>query len=139
MFDECLYFNLATLNRQITKIWNDEFSLLGMSPSHGYLLVAIEKNPDLSQKDLSELMDLDASTITRFIDVLFRKKLIDKSGVGKGARYSITMEGNTVASRINVMLDKLYADMQSTFGKQNLSHFVTSLRTSKQTLKEKYQ
>ena len=84
-------------------------------------------------------MELDASTITRFIDVLARKNLIEKDGAGKGARYPMTAEGKAVASKIDALMDKLYADMQSTFGKRDFGKFVTGLKTSKQTLQENYQ
>ncbi|MAI61066.1 MAG: hypothetical protein CBB87_01090 [Micavibrio sp. TMED27] len=139
MFDDCIYFNLATLSRQITKIWNDEFAVLGLAPSHGYVLAALTENPDASQKALSEIMELDASTITRFIDALANKKLIEKNGIGKGARYTITPEGQALSQQIYKRMGRLYADMQSTFGKRSFSNFVTGLRAAKQTLQEAYQ
>ena len=74
-FDQCLYFNLAALNRKITKIWEQEFGKLDLSPSHGYVLAAIAEMPEISHKTLSELMELDPSTMTRFLDKLESKGL----------------------------------------------------------------
>jgi DNA-binding MarR family transcriptional regulator len=136
MFDRCIYFNLSTLSRQITKIWNDEFALLGLAPSHGYVLTALTEKPDASQKELSEIMELDASTITRFIDVLVSKNLIEKNKAGKGARYTLTTEGKALSKKVSLLMDKLYADMQATFGKKKFSDFVTGLKLSKQILQE---
>jgi len=138
MFDHCIYFNLSTLSRQITKIWNKEFSLLGLAPSHGYVLAALATTPDASQKELSEIMELDASTITRFIDALVAKKLIEKTSIGKGARYIITPEGAALSHKIDILMDQLFENMQSTFGKNDFKSFVTGLQHAKHTLKEAY-
>lgn len=138
MFDQCIYFNLSTLSRQITKIWNEEFAKVGLSPSHGYLLSALTANPDASQKELSEIMELDASTITRFIDALTTKKLIEKTSKGKGARYILTTKGNTISSEVSTLMGELFTKMEATFDKNEFQKIVTGLQDAKNTLKETY-
>ena len=136
MYEKCIYFNLATLNRKVTKVWRDEFSVLGLSPSHGYLLAAMAEKPMSTQKELSEIMELDASTITRFIDVLSSKKLIEKQSTGKGAKFILTSQGLLIANKANDLMDTLFSNMQNTLGKAELATFVNNIKQAKQMLEE---
>ena len=137
MYNNCVYFNISTLNRQITKIWQDEFSLLGLSPSHGYLLSAMAQKPMATQKELSEIMELDASTITRFIDALSAKKMIEKVSIGKGAKFALTDKGTEVSDKANQLMSSLYSNMQTTLGENELTKLVDSLQQTKQIFQEK--
>jgi DNA-binding MarR family transcriptional regulator len=134
MFDHCLYFNVTTLNRKITKIWELEFGKLNLSPSHGYLLDAIAKNPEISHKALSDLMELDPSTITRFLDKLDNKGLIAKSGKWKGATFHLTAEGAALQRSINKLMKRLFKKMQNHFGKEDFSVMVQLLHRSRRAL-----
>lgn len=134
MFDRCIYFNLSSLTRKITRIWQEEFSPLGLSPSHGYLLAAMAANPAASQKELSATMELDASTITRFIDALDRKKLIEKTSTGKGARFKLTPLGLKTSKRVGRLMEDLFGQMQNTFGKKDFKSFVDRLHQARQNL-----
>jgi len=136
MFDKCLYFNLATLSRQITKIWSDEFASLGLSPSHGYLLMAIDANPNASQKELREILELDPSTVTRFIDGLESKKLIERSSAGKGGQVSLTTHGRKLVKTANRTGLALRNQMHATFGEDVFNDVVGKLAQMKETLSE---
>lgn len=136
MYDRCLYFNLSTLNRRVTKIWQDEFGLLGLSPSHGYLLVAMHDKPTATQKELSQVMELDASTITRFIDVLTTKKMIKKTSRGKGATFALTESGIVFSEKISLLMNNLFSTMQNTLGEKKLTNIVDSIQQTKQILEE---
>jgi len=136
MYDRCLYFNLSTLNRRVTKIWQDEFGLLGLSPSHGYLLVAMHDKPTATQKELSQIMELDASTITRFIDVLTTKKMIKKTSRGKGATFALTESGIVLSEKISLLMSDLFSTMQNTLGEKKLTNIVDSIQQTKQILEE---
>jgi len=136
MYERCIYFNLSTLNRKITRIWQDEFSLLGLSPSHGYLLAAMAEKPLATQKELSEVMELDASTITRFIDALSRKKLIERVSTGKGSKFALTPKGITISERTNELMNALFANMQETLGETELTNLVNNLQQTKEIFQE---
>lgn len=136
MFDRCIYFNLVTLTRKVNKIWQQEFERLGLTPSHGYLLFAMKELPDATQKELSELMELDASNITRLIDGLVNRGLVEKTTRGKGARFSVTAEGKKTYRTVKKVMDSLYGDMQKRFGPEHFKNFVNDLHEAKQTIEE---
>jgi DNA-binding MarR family transcriptional regulator len=134
IFDHCLYFNISSLNRRITKIWEDEFGKLGLAPSHGYLLAALSETPELSHKQLSEIMELDPSTITRFLDKLEKQGLIVRSNKWKGASFQLTGEGKSLARRINKLMERLFNKMQDHFGKSDFSDMVNRLQQTRRSL-----
>ncbi len=136
MFNRCIYFNLSTLNRRITKLWEGEFALIGLAPSHGYLLFAMAEEPAATQKDLAEIMELDASTITRFIDALVGKGLIKRERVGKGATYSVTDTGRSMVDKVQAAMNILFDQMQKKFGSNDFAQFVGNLRSVKNILIE---
>lgn len=136
MFDQCIYFNLVTLTRKISRIWQQEFERLGLSPSHGYLLFAMAERPTASQKELSELMELDASTITRFIDTLAAKGLVEKTTRGKGAVFAITPEGKKTYRAVRKAMDGLYRSMQAHFGAKPFASFVQDVHKARQSFTE---
>jgi len=136
MFEQCIYFNLTTLNRQITKLWQEQFDRLGLSPSHGYLLFAMVRNPAISQKELGELMELDLSTISRFIDTLVHRGLVDKKDKGKGAVMTVTPKGKRVGRQVSDVMDRLYNQMKDRFGSKRFEAFVSDLSTARQSIVE---
>ncbi len=136
MFDHCIYFNLVTLTRRISKIWQESFESLGLSPSNGYLLFAIAEGAATSQKDLSELLELDSSTVNRFVDRLVHKGLVVKSSQGKGGVLSVSPKGKKVHHNIKKTMDKLYLSMKKHFGEEEFNLFVNKIYSAKKSLEE---
>lgn len=133
MFDDCIYFNLVALTRRVSKIWQEEFERLGLTPSHGYLLFAMVEKPDAAQKELGELVALEPSTITRLIDQLVHKGFVNKTSRGKGASFSVTAEGVKEYQKIKSIMDGLYKSMQAHFGKEAFEEFVADLHSARRS------
>ena len=81
----CLFFNTNAFARHLGKLADAIFKDLGLSAAHASLLLLVYETPGISPKDLSRLMQLNPSTITRFIDALVKKKLLIKQARGKQA------------------------------------------------------
>jgi len=81
--DACLFFNCNTFSRQLVKLAENEFRNLDLSPAHATLLLFVFDAPGVTAKALSEHLQLNPSTITRFIDALIKKDLITKINKGK--------------------------------------------------------
>ncbi|MEE8416834.1 MAG: MarR family transcriptional regulator [Desulfobacterales bacterium] len=64
----CLYFTSNSLSRVITRMAEEEFRRTGLSPSHAFLMMLVNDNPGIGQKELCEQLHLAPSTVTRFID-----------------------------------------------------------------------
>ncbi len=134
MFEGCLYFNLSSITRSVTETWRSEFAKLDLSPSHGYLLFAMVQNSGAQQKDYSELLDLDASTINRLIDSLIHKKLVIKEGCGRGSEVSVTKEGLREYRKIKKTMENLRQKMADSLGERRFAQLVENLSSARESL-----
>lgn len=138
MFERCLYFNVNALARTVNRIWDQAFAEFDLSPSHAYLLRLVLSNPGLSPKQISEELKLEKSTVTRFLDVLEKKKLINRKKAVAGDARGLAVFPSTAAEKISQQLEKtgntLYKKMQKMLGEAELKQLVSQLRESKQRL-----
>jgi len=65
---KCLYFTSNALARKLTKLAEEAFVPLGISPSYAFLLLLVHENPGITPSALSVELNLDPSTITRLAD-----------------------------------------------------------------------
>ncbi len=106
----CLYFNANIFARQLSKIAEKEFSSLNISAPHASVMLLVYDNPGISPKELSSHLQLSPSTITRFVDVLVKKKLLKRKTHGKSSFIYTTPEGNAMKSSIADAWIKLYQE-----------------------------
>ena len=91
--ESCLFFSANTLTRTLLKLAEKEFKPLKLSPAHASLLLAVYDSPGITPKKLSQVLNLSPSTITRFLDSLEKKKLLQRKIKGKSAFISPTKKG----------------------------------------------
>jgi DNA-binding MarR family transcriptional regulator len=108
LLDYCLYFTANALARAITHMAEEEFNVTGISPSHAFLVMRVNENPGLTQKDLSDQLKLAPSTVTRFIDDLERKGYLERMVEGKISRIKLTDTGHQLQSKIDAAWHALY-------------------------------
>jgi len=88
MFEQCIYFNINKLTRRVNRIWEQAFKAVNLSPSHGYLLRVVLEQPGITCKALAEVLDLKLSTVTRFVDTLVAKDLLERKKASEDKRES---------------------------------------------------
>jgi DNA-binding MarR family transcriptional regulator len=88
------------MSRALTRLADDAFDGLGMSPSHGYLLLTVAATPGIALGRLASAMALDASTITRIIEKLEAKGLVRRTAVGRRRTLALTPDGQAVLPRV---------------------------------------
>lgn len=111
---ECLYFTASRLTRLVTKMAEEEFAPSGISPTFAYALLAIYEKEGISQKELGELLHLQPSTVSRFIEKLMIRGLIYNEMDGRISRIYTTERGKNLQSTIQecwMSLRKRYADI----------------------------
>jgi DNA-binding MarR family transcriptional regulator len=91
--EDCLFFSVNAMSRQLLKLAESHFAPLKLSPAHASLLLILYDNPGINPKKLGELLQLTPSTITRFIDALARKKLVRRKNCGKNIAIFPTQKG----------------------------------------------
>ena len=94
LLHNCLYFTANSLARQISHMAEEEFRYTGLSPSHAFLLMLVNEQPGLTQKELSQALHLAPSTVARFVDSLrLQQGLVERRTEGKLARIYPTAKG----------------------------------------------
>jgi DNA-binding MarR family transcriptional regulator len=105
---ECLFFTVKKLDRILDKLAEESFRSTGLSPTYGFIILAVHEKPGISQKELAELLHTAPSTITRFVEKLQFKGLLYSEQSGKHSLLYVTEEGVAMLVKINEAWDDLY-------------------------------
>ena len=93
-FDDCLYFTISRLFRIANKYAEDAFSDLEICPTHGYLMILLdEQREGLSVSEIADKLAIAPSTVTRLVDKLTEKGLVEREKEGKKSYTKITKKG----------------------------------------------
>lgn len=93
-FETCLNFAAGALSRTMNRLAEDAFGAIGLSPSHGYLLMQIADKPGIPLGRVAEVLMLDASTLTRLIEKLESKGWVERRADGRGRLLFLTASGS---------------------------------------------
>ena len=121
-FDECLYFSISRLQRDINKLAENAFAETGLAPSHAFLLMALDETDALSAGEISNLLGMAPSTITRFVDKLAKQDLCKRRVEGRVSLTSITPKGRALMPAIRDGWMKLYYDYNGEYGEAEADH-----------------
>jgi MarR family transcriptional regulator, organic hydroperoxide resistance regulator len=99
-YGACLLFAANALARTLTAIGEAEFSKMGLSYSHAYLLSELALNPGQTPSMLSETLFLSPSTITRLIEKLETRGLAYRQSEGKNTLVFPTQKGTELAPAV---------------------------------------
>jgi DNA-binding MarR family transcriptional regulator len=103
----CLYFTANSLSRVMTRMANDQFRITGLSPSHAFLMMVLFEDPGIGPKELAKRLDLAPSTVTRFLDYLQNKDLIERISEGKVFKLYPTAKGRELKEPIGSAWEKI--------------------------------
>ena len=135
MFDACLFFNTNTLARDLNRIWDEAFMRVGLSPSHGYLLMLVLNKPGKTQKELCEMLHLKPSTITRFVDSLAAKNLVERRQQGKESMVYATTTGKRLGPALRKTVTRLSRMLEKKTSLQETEKLVETIAGYRNKLK----
>jgi DNA-binding MarR family transcriptional regulator len=118
ILDNCLYFTVNKLSRAITRMAEDSFKKTGLSPTHAFCLMLVNNKPGISQSELAEELSMTPSTITRFIDKLVMKGLIERKAEGKRSFIYPTEAGENTQQEIRDGWKDLYRSYSTVLGEE---------------------
>ncbi|GAB6110203.1 MarR family winged helix-turn-helix transcriptional regulator [Fusibacter bizertensis] len=104
----CLFFSSTKLAREFSKIGEEAFKHIGLSPSLAMLIYVLNLTDEIQQKELGERLYLTPSTITRFIEKLTYKGLVAKRSEGKNVFVSTTEQGKSLQGEIVLAWNTLH-------------------------------
>lgn len=137
MFEECLYFNSNALARTVTRIWTEKYRQFNLSPPHAFLLRLVLAKPGMFPRELAEELNLNRSTITRFLDSLEKQNLLVRQTTGRDGRevqVFPTQKAEEIQTQLNNTGKELTQLMKDILGKDKLSETVLTLRQIKKAI-----
>ena len=100
---------------------------VGLSPSHGYLLMAVVDEPGIQPGLLAEHLQLQPSTITRLIEKLEEKKLVVRTTEGKLTNVYPTPKAKEMYGKMQACVANFYAAHTTLLGKEDGKRIVQQI------------
>ncbi len=132
----CLFFNTNTLSRALLKLAEKEFKHLKLSPAHASLLLLVYDTPGINPKELSRLLHLTPSTITRFVDSLEKKKLLKREAHGKSTHITPSEQGLEIKEVVALAYKQLILKYTDILGIQRARQLSVSLLNANKKISE---
>lgn len=132
----CLFFTANRLSRAITKIAEEEFAETGLTPMYGYLIRLAIGTPGISQKELAEKLSVAPSTLTRFVDKLEARKLVERRVLGKTVQVYPTDKAREMEEAIRRASRRLRERYEAILGKEASLHLTESVLNASRRLEQ---
>lgn len=130
----CLYFSSNRFVRLLTKLAEDEFRITGLTPTYAFAVTVVNRYGKISSTELSEYLQMAPSTITRFVDKLLTKNLVERTIEGKNSFISPTEKGRILQESIDIAWTNLEKTVNDKLGKEEVKGLVSTLNCASERL-----
>lgn len=89
-FESCLYYSSNNLSRLLSKMADEAFKEVGLAPSYAFLLMAVNDRPGIQPSELSEILGLTPSTITRLVEKMEYQGYLERISEGRSTHVHPT-------------------------------------------------
>lgn len=138
MFDHCLFFNTTALARLVEREWTKAFKRFDLTPSQGFMLRLILDQPGLLQRELADALTISRPTVTRLLDGLQIKRLLERrtsSHDGRESEIHPTAKAERIKDALNAASGEVTRKIKLTIGKETFDETVAKLRGIRSALK----
>ena len=138
MFEQCLYFNTASLARQLEREWTSAFKPFGLTPSQAFMLRVVLNKASLLQSELASEMNVSRPTATRALDGLERLSLIKRVASAKDGREQEihpTKKAMGMKEAINAASAAVARRLKKSLGTSHFEDAVDQIRSISSALK----
>ncbi len=115
---KCLYYSSNALARILTKIAEEEFAITGLAPSYAFVVMTVNNNPGLQAGEISEIMMLTPSTVTRLLEKLESQDLIKRHTEGRTTLVYPTKKSVELNDLIKASWLKIYKRYEKVLGEK---------------------
>ncbi|WP_373682476.1 MarR family winged helix-turn-helix transcriptional regulator [Desulfovibrio sp. JC010] len=109
---------MNTLSRVVGRLADEAFAETGISPAHAFLMMLVNENPGIIQKELTAALHLAPSTVTRFVDSLAKKGFVERRTEGKLSKVYPTEAGMALQEPIAAGWKELYHRYSEILGEE---------------------
>ena len=131
-----IYFLTSAFARKLGNQADELFETIGLSSSHALLLHLINKNPEIQPGQLAEMLHLKPSTITRLVQKLERRGMVEKQSKGRATKIVCTNDGQNTAENIRTKWDKLIQQKREELGERYVEVLSEMISNALDTMEE---
>lgn len=130
----CLYYSANALSRIITRIAEEEFSVTGLAPSYAFLLMTVNRNSGIQPMEISRIMQLTPSTVTRLIEKMEARNFVTRETEGKFTKVFPTDKAKALDKTIKSAWQNLYHRYMEVLGEAPSRDLTTAIYDAAQKL-----
>src|SRR5699024_11079501 len=116
-----IFFLSSALSRKLSAESDKQFAEFGLFNSHALLLLLINEYTNIQPSQLAEKLILKPSTITRLVNKLERRKLVEKSSEGRSSHIVCTSKGSELIDKLNQRWEALMMVKKQELGERYVS------------------
>jgi len=136
ILQENLFFLTGALSRKLSKEADDAFASIGLSSSHALILVMINRDPEIQPSTLAKKLHLKPSTITRLVQKLERRKLVERESKGRATAIVCTTKGNELTEDVHETWEQLLEEKEEQLGERYVHVFAEMIENAIDTMDE---
>jgi len=133
----CLYHSVNALSRVVTNVADEEFAKTGLTSSYAFLLMTVNEKPGIQPTEISMHLQLKPSTITRLIEKMENKGLLQRNYCGRCTEVHPTEEGKKMQAKIKKAWKGLYERLSEVLGKERVDELTVNIYDSCKQLDNK--
>lgn len=133
---QCLYFTANALARNIGKIADEEFARTGLAPSYAFLLMTVNDEPGIQPGEIAAIMELKPSTVTRLIEKMEAKKMLERKTEGRHTKVYPTAKSKAINKEIHEAWNNLYKRYVKILGEKRSKDVTSAIHDVSMKLSE---
>lgn len=118
ILSENLFFLTTALSRKLARQADEACGRLGLSFSHTLILMLVEEQPGIQPGMLARKVHLKPSTVTRLVQKLERRGLVEKESEGRATSIVCTTKGEELISDIEEIWRNLMEQKKDELGER---------------------
>lgn len=132
-----IFFLASAFSRRLGNQADEAFETIGLSSSHALLLYLVNKNPEIQPSRLAEILYLKPSTITRLVQKLERRRLVEKQSEGRATKVVCTSDGQDTAEKVEKKWGALIQQKRAELGERYVDVLSEMISNALDTIEEK--
>ena len=123
----CLYHSANAFSRVMTKMADEAFAPTGLSTSYAFLLMTVNDSPGIQPEAISCQMQLTPSTVTRLIEKMEYRGLLERKSVGRATQVFPTEKSEALKPELKKAWQSLYRRYTGILGKETANQLTDDI------------
>lgn len=99
-YSDCLYYSSNALSRILSKMAEEAFQAVGLSPSYAFLLMTVNEKPGIQPSEISRELQLTPSTVTRLVEKMENQGYLKRESEGRATKVEPLQKSLDLQDRI---------------------------------------